>query len=469
MSKKSTANRRLSVFSLSLVLLIGSQPSLFAAESTSVYQKLNEYENVLFGQTEASSGIEKRLQKIEKQLFGKSTKGSNTASRIAEIEKVMSGKEASNYLPPIAPAMDRSEFAPTPKQAPENPLVEANQIDREEDAPLPADSSDRVRGLLRQAMQNYSQGKTAEAERLYQQVLATDFRNVDANYNLGAIAESKGDLNSAKRYYSAALKTSPGDQDINDALNSINQKLKNQTAVAKTPPPSGANNQAGAAPVTAADKAIAKEAADAYKRGNFDDAIAKLGYLARKNPYDANTQFALGQAFRGKGKTNDAIKHLRSAASLDPKNELYAKTLSEAQTQIEDQQTASTSGSSGTNDITPFQGLPGDSMASESGSGGLAAVEDYLRRNTGGGMMMGSVTSYGSPGFGMGFGGSSLGGLPMLGTAPGGTRLKRMVTSSLAGAAMGAMSNRGYPGGMKQGAMRGAMYGGLFGLMMGGF
>lgn len=56
-----------------------------------------------------------------------------------------------------------------------------------------------------------------------------------------------------------------------------------------------------------------------------------------------------------------------------------------------------------------------------------------------------------------------------LGTAPGGTRLKRAMTSSLAGAAMGAMTNRNQPGGMSKGAMRGAMYGGLYGLMLGGY
>lgn len=479
--------QRASAISLALVIaLSGAIPASFADSSVSIYQKLGEYEKVLFGKPESSIPIDKRLSNIEKQLFGKSTKGSSTSERIQEIEKVMNGKNGTTYLPPIAPELDRSEFAPTPKQAPDNPDVSNNDISRPQDAPVAADTSDRVKGLLRQAMQNYSAGKTTEAERLYQQVLGLDFRNVDANYNLGAIAETKNDLNAAKRYYTAAIKGSPGDQDIQDALTAVQQKLKARDAAKATTPvvsptSSPASSELAGAPSTAGDRAIAQEAADSYKHGNFDDAIQKLTFLAKKNPYDANTQFALGQALRGKGKMPEALAHLRSAATLDSKNDLYVKTLNDVQSYADEQQTASASGagssgsvnsnsssSGGSSDVTPFTGLP-DSAANSTlaNSGDLSAIESYLRRNAGN-VMMGSVTSSGYGGPSMGY--SSMGGLPMsLGTASGGTRLRRIMTSSLTGAAIGAMSNRGYPGGMSKGAMRGAMYGGLFGLMLGGF
>ena len=489
MSRRSL-HSRLSSVGMSLVLLACSFPATWAQGGSSVYQKLGEYENVLFGKADTSSPIEKRLQNVEKQLFGKASKGGSTSERIEAVEKVMKG---SKYLPPIAPEMDRSDFAPEPKKAPENPDLSSKEIEDARDAPLPADAGDRTKGLLRQAMQSYSQGKTADAERLYQQVLAIDFRNSDANYNLGAIAETKGDLNAAKHYYTAALKASPGDYDISDALKAVQQKLKTQaaTSAAAAPQPaaSGADSTSlEGAPAAAGDKAIASEAADSYKKGNFDDAIQKLAFLARKNPYDANTQFALGQAFRGKGDINNAAKHLRSAAQLDPRNDLYVKALNEIQSQAEDQQASAGAGSasesqpyssqfsrqgrngalSGNNDVTPFVGLP----SNNNNDSDMAAADSYLRRNGGGnGVMIGSVSGFGSPmgGMGLGMGGMGMGGLGMggmmLGTGSGGTRLTRMMTGSLGGAAMGAMMGRGQPGGMSRGAMKGA----LFGLMMGGF
>ena len=457
-----------------IVVALSFLPATYAQDGTTVYQKLNQNESVLFGKPESSLPIEKRLQNIEKQLFGKAKKGGSISERIDAVEKIVSG---SKYLPPVAPEMDRSEFAPLPKKAPENPSLSTKDAESETKQILPAADSDRIKGLLRQAMQYYSQGKIADAERLYEQVLAIDFRNADANYNLGAIAESKKDFNSARRYYTAALRANPGDYDIQDALKAIQQNLRNEM-------PAGASrldapDRTEAGPVAAGDKAIAAVAAASYKNGNFDDAIQRLAYLARKNPFDANTQFALGQAFRGKGDTANASKHLRSAASLDPKNDLYVKTLNEIESQTEDRDMSANgntaygnmpsrhSGQSGSNDVTPFVGLPDSSSSSKNSD--LADVENYLRRNSGSGVMIGSVTGFGNPLMGGNFFGGT-GGMPlMLGTPSGATRLTRVMGSSLSGAAIGAMTNMRQPGGWSKGAMRGAMYGGLFGLVTGGF
>lgn len=465
-------------------LLTGMAPQITLAQSSvSIYQKLGEYEQTLFGSAQTSQPIEKRLQNVEKQLFGKASKKGDTSSRLAAIEKVLSGsKQGSAYLPPVAPEMDRSEFAPQPKQAPSNPTVEANEISNPLDAPPVADNSERVKGLLRQAMQAYSQGKTSEAEKLYRSVLAIDFRNTDANYNMGAIAEARNDLQSAQRYYSAAAKTSPDDTDIHDALVAVQNKLKSapqQSASQSStmPAPAPAPSLAGG-PTTPADRQMAQEASAAYKSGRFDEAILKLNYLAKKSPLDANIQFALGQAYRGKGVNQEAVRHLRAAAALNPKNDLYVQTLNQAQSQMNEQQVASNdsstltppgpsssggSGSGSTGDVTPFAGLPSSGGGD---SGDMAAADGYLQRNAG---LQGGISSFGSMTGGSSFG-SGFGGFPMsLGTAPGSTRLRRAVQASLAGAAVGAMTNRGYSGGMSRGAMRGAMYGGLYGLLLGGF
>ncbi|MFX6760164.1 hypothetical protein ABTH30_25005, partial [Acinetobacter baumannii] len=66
----------------------------------------------------------------------------------------------------------------------------------------------------------------------------------------------------------------------------------------------------------------------------------------------------------------EALAHLRSAATLDSKNDLYVKTLNDVQSYADEQQTASASGagssgsvnsnsssSGGSSDVTPFTGL----------------------------------------------------------------------------------------------------------------
>lgn len=476
------ARKSAGLLALTLMLSIGFPPALLAAEpSVSIYQKLGEYEQLLFGSTQGTLPIEKRLQNLEKQLFGKIEKKGDTGTRVAAIDKVMNGKESSTYLPPMAPGLDRSQFAPEPKQAPENAAVDNNAISRVEDAPPAADSSDRIKGLLRQAMQLYSQGKTAEAEKVYKTVISIDFRNTDANYNLGAIAESNGDLSAAQRYYSAAAKSSPQDADIQDALATVQNKLRSKPAQPSTPMTAPSRHEiANTGTTTAADKQVAAEASAAYRNGQFDQAIQKLGYLARKSPLDANIQFALGQAYRGKGNQQEALRHLRAASTLNPKNDLYLKTLNDAQSQMDQQQEQTASGGDTidsptydvaksapgpTGEITPFAGLPSSNGGDEFNN---SDIENYMRRN---GAMSGSVSAFGNRGGFGGLGGAMAGfGIPVgTGTAPGGTRLRRVVQSGIAGAAMGAFAGRGAPGGMSRGAMRGGMTGALYGLMLGGF
>lgn len=491
-SSSSPAPTQMLALSLALLVMLGSgTPS--PAQTASVYEKLTGYEQMLFGQSENSGAIDKRLQKIERNLFGQASK-SSTAERIEAIDRVLSGKSDSKYLPPVAPEMDRSGFAPTPKKAPSSIEGSLDELD----APSPASNQDKVKGLLRQAIEKYSQGKSMEAERLYQQVLALDFRNVDANYNLGAIAEARGDLRLADRYYSTALKNNPSDLELQDAVKQIREKLQANVGDASKPDLSKAPGQKqmssgqdsgviDGAPATASDRAIAAEAASSFKSGNFDDAIAKLSYLARKRPFDADTQFALGQALRGKNKPDEAVRHLRAAASLAPHKDLYVKTLNEVQSQIDEkQQTAalnqdqgpsssssssSRHGQAANQDVLPFTGLADSSASRSQPSLGdmpdLTSIQDYLRRNAGS-VMFGSVSDFGSsPGLGS-LRSSQVGfGFPSMVAYPGSTRLKRALGSSLSGAAIGALSNRGYSGGMPKGAMRGALYGGLYGLMLG--
>lgn len=446
------------------------------AQSANVYERLINYEKVLFGEQTSGESADKRIQNLEKQIFGKVQKGSNE-QRLDAIGKLIEGQKNSAYFPPIPPQLDRSGFAPEPKAAPKNSTLSTDTL-----APLTANTDDRVHSMLRQAMGLYSQGKVNEAQKVYQQVLALDFHNTDANFNLGSIAEDRQDYASATKYYAAASAADPSDLEIKDALKNAQEKSKRPPTVASRPTPQATVPQT-LPPISedsTALKQIAADAAVSYKKGNFDDAISKLNYLAKKNPYDANTQFALGQAWRGKGNNGEALKHLRAAATLNPKNDLYVSTLNQTQSSSSSQQIAASNEPGPVGEITPFQGIPSNDLASGNLGGSLGQIQGLLGRALPGMMIGGQIDSYGM-GMGMGsmggFGGLG-GGLPYFGSATangypmmqtGGTRITRVMRAALSGAAMGALSNRGYPGGMTAGAKQGALYGGLIQMMTGGF
>jgi Flp pilus assembly protein TadD len=395
------------------------------------------------------------------------------------------------YLPPIAPKMDRSVFEPVTPPA----VARNNDDDSPSQLPMQTEPepNDQVKGLLRDALQKHNQGDRNGAKQLFKRVLTIDPRNSDANFNLGAMAEDANDLQAAQGYYKAASLASPNDGDIRDALATVNSKLQQQSQQQQTAMQLQKKNQL---------RQVATDAAAAYKAGQYDKAIALLERIDREAPGDANVKYGLGQAYRGKGDMVRARQNLQAAASIDPGNQLYSNTLAEASRQAQqapqvarqpqggnpgslqydetppgardygsDQNIPPIASNDGapTGEITPFNndGAPmGNSLYGHAqgfgnrgisiGSGGLGSLVGLGALGGLGSMMMG--------------GGRIASNQPYYGGGPGrGTRLVRSaVTGGLAGAAVGAMTNMGRgTGGMKSGAMKGAVMGGLFGLLSG--
>ena len=75
-----------------------------------------------------------------------------------------------------------------------------------------------------------------EAEVLFKEVLSHDPRNVDAFYDLGAIAESRGDLIGALSNYHAALALRPGDKELKEAVSSTERAVRKNAVTIKREP-----------------------------------------------------------------------------------------------------------------------------------------------------------------------------------------------------------------------------------------
>jgi len=453
-----------------LLLPLPSLAALTAVDGA----RLDQYEKTVFGSTRTSLAEEARLRALETNLFGK-TKSGSAKGRLDAMAKLISPSSASaekpDYLPPMAAQMDSSAF---PQQV--APVTTSSAVSDYTSAPsqvraLQTEPADHVKDLLRQALQKHTQGDSAAAQKLFKQVLSIDHRNVDANFNLAAMAEDSGDLNAAQRYFKAAAEGNPGDSEIQDALASINAKLSQQHQARETATQVAKKNQL---------RQVAQDAATAYKAGRYDQAISLLEKIDREAPGDANVKYGLGQAYRGKGDMQRANQNLQAAASIDPNNQLYRNSLGELaqqQQQVANQPPPQTQNSSseplpsGGRDygqqpqvasdyaqpgqLTPFSG--DERLYGSASGGGMSGMSGM-----GGGL--GSALGLGGLGGGLG---ALMGNRTMSSSGGRGTRMVRgAVTGSLAGAAAGAVSGRMRGGGgAKSGAMRGAVTGGLFGLL----
>mgnify|MGYP000432182012 CR=1 FL=1 len=166
-----------------------------------------------------------------------------------------------------------------------------------------------------------------EAEKLFKQVVASEPGNIDAVYNLGVISEDKHDYRSALGYYKKAMSLSPGDNDMAEAVRNMTQKIATAPSAPSRTAPQVQAPAPAVAPIASAPKAnlgnLVSEAASAYKKGDYKNAIDKLNLVSKEAPQDASVQFALGQAHKANGDTNMAQNAFQKASALEPNNSNY--------------------------------------------------------------------------------------------------------------------------------------------------
>lgn len=496
---------RRSAISICLVALMLTPLPALAAMSASDSGRLDQYEQSIFGSQRRQLSEESRLRALEINLFGKSKTGAHEA-RLSAIAKIMGTPSTAKYLPPMAGSVDAiAAAAPVKPKSTKPSASELTKYAVDDDSgygnvstsAAPA-QSDQIKDILRQALEKHSQGDSNTAERLFKQALSINPRNADANFNLAAMLEDKGDLNGALHYYDAAAKASPADHDIQDAIAGTRDKIRQNQVAQQTQSDMAKKVQL---------KQVADSAAAAYKAGKYDQAIADLDQIAAQTPNDANVQYGLGQAWRGKGDLSRARQFLTRAASLSPNNQLYRTTL--ADLSRDSQRQVAKGGNAGNGnapspDYAANGGMPGprnnngvqdydnSDIASgagdnfNSGNGGNGGVQPFTSQGEGrlyghevaNGIRSGGIGGIGGIGGmgGLGMGAiGALGGLGLNRAMGGGARyggsgsrlMRGAVTGAMSGAAIGALTNMHGSGGVKAGAMRGALYGGLFGLMSG--
>ena len=213
----------------------------------------------------------------------------------------------------IAPAALAANQARVPRKA-----TGYQQMKPFEDLSLQEDAVE----IYDKAVTAFSKQRYDEAEKLFKRVLQLTPKNADAKYNLGAIAEWHGDLNSALAYYKDALAIKPSDKEFQKAISDVQLKMQID-AQAK-------ENKRQENLVDAGQRAKS-----AFASGDYYEAARQLNQLVRVFPNESKVQFALGQSLRALKVYEWSAYHLKMAIYLDPTDETYRNALVELDQEIE--------------------------------------------------------------------------------------------------------------------------------------
>lgn len=479
MLRKEFCGQQTLSLALSLVLFVAPVSPAFAAAAPQGNEaRLEKIENSLLQRTQKGMSESERLAALETRVFGSAKTGS-VSERLASLDTAVNAARQSSSLlaPPMAPRLDNSQWS---KAEEAKPQALSNYDD-----PDSATPSDAATAMLKRATDLYSAGNTAEAERMFKKVLSLDSRNADAHYNLGAIAESRGDSAQALNEYRIASQLNPNDAELKDAVAQIERKQSSERlAQAEQQRLKEEQNREAARRDNL--KSMIAQASTAYKNGQYDSAIRQLETVVKQAPNDSDVRFALAQAYKAKGDLSKARATLNQALASQPNNKLYRDALNDLE-----QRLASGAGNGSAHSAnydsaqadggpayapSPRKKAPSD-VYSTAGNSGSNYGSSYGSSPAGYGEVADSTGDIQpftpSPSYSSGARASrkyDRGGLSgLIGGGGGASSLvKRAAVGSITGAAMGAMWGRNSGGGMKSNMLKGALMGGMMGILTGG-
>lgn len=397
MKGKSRFTRSAICLAQTVLLLAGNVSVAFAATAAG-NSSLDTFEKSIFGEIHSKQSESSRLKDLEINLFGKVHSGS-TASRITEISKALGGAANDNLLlPAMAPQLDTSSG---------NVVHSAPSSSRDnyssDDSPITA-SGDAEKETLRNAMRLYTQGKTDEAEKQFRKALTINKNSADAYYNLGVIAEGKGDLQGALNSYRSAARINPSDTDLASAISSLETRLQDKANAdqrQRQVQQQAALEQQEQRKTDNLKQMIAT-AATAYKNRDYDKAISNLQYVSQQAPNDGDVAYALGQAYKGKGDYSHARTAYSNAIASDPGNSLYKDALANLN-QVANSSNSSGSSSDGFPAAAPdrkrnrpgqLTGFSGGGTSGSGNTGYTSASNDAGSNYGGGGSSAGQLTPF---------------------------------------------------------------------------
>jgi hypothetical protein len=270
---KLAVSASVSVQMLCLVTLAAAQP--VRADEGGLAGQISQSETLMFGHPSTGTSAQTRVEALETNIFGQAGSGP-LSDRLKKINQALglggsTGTASTTAVPaakktgtgtlgstaggkspgasangaaartaktanssagtPASAAVKNKTKAPIklqPMTAKTDMPVVAPNRNASADPALPPVAPKAVmspKQLLQLGAKRFTEGNYAEADSLFRQVLVHDPNNVDALYNLGALAERRSDPGAALNFYRTALTLKPADVDLQQAIASIQQQM----------------------------------------------------------------------------------------------------------------------------------------------------------------------------------------------------------------------------------------------------
>jgi len=235
-----------SVYVLSASILWATQQPVCAQSPSPLLPEIASLEKTVYGKTTDGKLID-RVQHLEETTFGVVQTGAiNT--RIHALQRVFESPSGSGggglKGKPVSASHSEAASEASSEAASEASGYSANR--------------QRVVALLKAGVDAEGKNDDAAARQDFENVTKIDPGNVDAYFNLGALAEKGGDLKMAYVDYQRVLQIKPDDADAAQAVNSVERRLAFNKTVA-TPFQTNQRLDVAGAPaseVSVADRAV---------------------------------------------------------------------------------------------------------------------------------------------------------------------------------------------------------------------
>jgi hypothetical protein len=227
------------------------------AADSGLMHRVGKMEETIFGAHHKQHALPERINQLEKETIGTPQTGP-LSKRLEHVERIVNGHSGepaaratahsaaspasstakhkskpvdskataakrpdtpikvttSDFMPPIAPQVDPSANHPSNTAAPTAASTAATQNNVSE-----------VTELIRSGTAAHQAGNSEEAEKIFKNVLTKSPFNSNACFNLGAIAEGRGDLAAALGNYRTALIGAPNDPQIQEAIAQVESQI----------------------------------------------------------------------------------------------------------------------------------------------------------------------------------------------------------------------------------------------------
>lgn len=256
---------------LCLLLFLSTAVRAVAAADGGLSADISRCEQVYFGHTSVGQPAQKRVAELERVVLGKPSTGP-LIPRLKKVDQALgivapsSAKQHTQQsaINPVTadgawrfPALHDHTAKPlsgtakaetlTAHDHPTKPSSASAKAEmlatgglqsetaKEDTPPVAPTTVPNTKQLLQLGTERFKEGDVFGADAAFRQVLSHDPNNVDALYNLGAISEGRSDYVSALGLYKSALQQRPHDQDLKQAVASVEAALSKQTPLDARP------------------------------------------------------------------------------------------------------------------------------------------------------------------------------------------------------------------------------------------